>query len=133
MAYSSFIFYREVRIADHYLRPLSESYIEYLTAMRASRRSLFNRNGLVDRSFIGGLALKKAPNSSLVRSADRDSQDKNLVGSLDRFAKTAGSRDLVDSILTHVYPFYSHCFSCALTEQSFFTLFLILHPLDLDK
>ncbi len=36
--------------------------------------------------------------------ADRESQDKNLVASLDRFAKTAGSRDLVGSILTHVYP-----------------------------
>ncbi len=45
-------------------------------------------------------------NRSLVRSADRDSQDKNLVGSLVRFAKTAGSRDLFDSILTHVYPYY---------------------------
>ncbi len=41
-------------------------------------------------------------NHSLVRSSDRGSQDKNLVGSLDRFGKTAGSRDSVDSILTHV-------------------------------
>ena len=40
--------------------------------------------------FIGG------PNRSLV-SADCDSQDKNLVGSLDRFAKMA------DSSSTHVY------------------------------
>ena len=39
-------------------------------------------------------------NHSLVRCADRESQDKNLVGSLDRFAKTAGS-----SILTHVHPY----------------------------
>ena len=40
-----------------------------------------------------------------MRSVDRDSQDKNLVGSLDRFAKTADSRDSDDSILiTHVYP-----------------------------
>ncbi len=38
-------FNRELRIADHYLRPLSESYI-YLTAM-VNRRSLFNRIGLV--------------------------------------------------------------------------------------
>ena len=29
----------------------------------------------------------------------------NLVGSLDQFTKTAGSRDSVDSILTHVYPY----------------------------
>ena len=36
-----------------------------------------------------------------MRSADRDSQDKNLVGSLDQFAKMACSCDL---ILTHVYP-----------------------------
>ncbi len=43
-------------------------------------------------------------NRSLARIADRESQDKNLVGSLDRFAKTAGSRDSVDSIFTHVYP-----------------------------
>ena len=35
-----------------------------------------------------------------MKSADRDLQDKNLVGSLDRFAKAAGLRD---SILTHVY------------------------------
>ncbi len=41
---------------------------------------------------------------ALVRSADRVSQDKNLVGSLDWFAKMAGSRDLVESILIHVYP-----------------------------
>ena len=41
-----------------------------------------------------------------MRSADRDSQDKNFVGSLDRFAKTAGSRDAIDSILTHVIPLY---------------------------
>ncbi len=40
-----------------------------------------------------------------MRSADRDSQDKNLVGSLDRFAKTTGSRDSADTILTHVYPY----------------------------
>ncbi len=45
-------------------------------------------------------------NRSLVRSADHDSQDKNLVGSLDRFAKTAGSHDSVDSILIHVYPYF---------------------------
>ncbi len=38
-------------------------------------------------------------------SADRDLHDKNLVGSLVRFAKTSGSRDSVDSILTHVYPY----------------------------
>ncbi len=44
---------------------------------------------------------------SLVRSGDRDDpQDKNFVSSLDRFAKI-GSRDSVDSILTHVYP--CHC------------------------
>ncbi len=30
-------------------------------------------------------------------SADRKSQDKNLVGSFDHFAKTARSRDSVDS------------------------------------
>ncbi len=40
-----------------------------------------------------------------MRSADRDSQDKNLVGSLDRFAKTTGSRDSADTILTPVYPY----------------------------
>ncbi len=40
-----------------------------------------------------------------MRSADRDSQDKNLVGSIDRFAKTSGSRDSADSILTHLYPY----------------------------
>ncbi len=39
-----------------------------------------------------------------MKSADRDSQDKNLVGSLDRFTKTAGSRD---SILTYVYHSYN--------------------------
>ncbi len=44
-------------------------------------------------------------NRSLVRSADCDSQNKNLVGSLDRFAKKVGSRDSVDSLLTHVYPY----------------------------
>ncbi len=84
---------------------------QYLTAM-ASRRSRFNRNGLVDRSFIGGLAHESAVSNGtkllialLVRSAERDSQDKNLVGLLDRFAKTADSRDSVDSILTHVYPY----------------------------
>ena len=42
---------------------------------------------------------------SLERSADCDSQDKNLVGSLDRFVITAGSHDSVDSILTNVYPY----------------------------
>ena len=50
-------------------------------------------------------------NHSLARSADhadRDSQDKNLIGSLDRFAKIAGSRDSVDSIFTHVYPYLCH-------------------------
>ena len=36
-------------------------------------------------------------------SADCDSQDKSLVGSLDWFAKMAGSVDSVDLILTHVY------------------------------
>ena len=45
-------------------------------------------------------------NRSLVRSAHSDSQDKNLVGLLDRFAKMAGFRDSVDSILTHVHPYY---------------------------
>ncbi len=32
-------------------------------------------------------------------------EDKNFVGSLHRFAKMAGSRDSVNSILTHVYPY----------------------------
>ena len=32
-------------------------------------------------------------NRSFVRSADHDSQDKNLVGSLDQFAKMVGSGD----------------------------------------
>ncbi len=41
-----------------------------------------------------------------MRSADRDLQDNSLVGSLDRFAKTADLRDLVDSILTQVHPYY---------------------------
>ncbi len=55
-----------------------------LTAM-ASRRSLFNRNGSLDRSFIGGLAPESAVNRGtksliallIVRRADRDSQNKN--------------------------------------------------------
>ncbi len=37
-----------------------------------------------------------------MRSADCVSQDKNLVGSVDLFTKTASSQDSVDSILTHV-------------------------------
>ena len=40
-----------------------------------------------------------------MRSAARELQDKDLVGSLDRFVKRAGSRDSVDSILTHVSPY----------------------------
>ncbi len=48
--------------------------------------------------------LTGAPNRSLVKSADRDSQDENLVGSLDRFAKMADSHNSVDSIVTPVYP-----------------------------
>ncbi len=58
-----------------------------------------------------------------MKGADSDSQDKNLVASLDQFAKMASLRDSDDSILTHVYPymykpatkllqennFYSHC------------------------
>ena len=35
-------------------------------------------------------------------SADRDSQDKNLVSSLDRFAKKTGSRDSVNSLCTPI-------------------------------
>ena len=65
--------------------------------------------GSSDRSFIGGLAHEfavKIANHSLVRCADHESQDKNVVGSLERFAKTAGSRDLVDSILTHVHVYH---------------------------
>ena len=46
---------------------------------------------------------KSLINCSLVRSIDRYSQDK--VGSLVQFAKTDGSRNLVELILTHVYPF----------------------------
>ena len=42
-----------------------------------------------------------------MRSADCDSQDNNLVGLLDGFARMAGSHDSVDLILTHVYPLYS--------------------------
>ncbi len=64
---------------------------------------------LITHSFIGGLAhelaVKKSTklhNRSLVRSANHESQDKNLVGLLDRFAKTASSHDSVDSILAHV-------------------------------
>ncbi len=64
-----------------------------------SRRSLFN--GIAQQIVV--LQVGWFTNRSLVRSADCDSKDKNLVGSLDRFAKTAGSRDSVDSILTHVY------------------------------
>ncbi len=71
----------------------------------ASHGSLFEQGtGSSDRS-IGGLACKlsvnltRGPNRSLVRSADRDLQDKNLVSSPDRFAKTADSREW---ILTHV-------------------------------
>ncbi len=37
--------------------------------------------------------LTRALNRPLVRSADRASQEKNLVGWLDRFAKTAGLYD----------------------------------------
>ncbi len=77
----------------------------------ASCRSLFNRTGSSDHNFIGGVAHKstvnrgtKTANCALVRSADRDLQGKNLVGSLDRFAKTNNSRDSVDLTLTHVYP-----------------------------
>ncbi len=40
-----------------------------------------------------------------MRCTDRELQDNNLVGSLDQFAKTADSRDSVDLILTHVYPY----------------------------
>ncbi len=39
-----------------------------------------------------------------MRCADCESQDKNLVCSLDQFVKTAGLRDSVDSILTHCNP-----------------------------
>ena len=35
-----------------------------------------------------------------------ESQNKNLVGSLDEIAKKDGSRDLVESISIHVYLFY---------------------------
>ncbi len=66
-------------------------------------------SGSSDRSFIGGLAhelavnqLHQIANRTLVRSTDLDSQDKNLVSSLDRFAKTASLHDSVDLILTHV-------------------------------
>ncbi len=55
----------------------------------------------MNRQLILNRGTKSLYNRSLVRSADRDSQDKNLVGLLDRIAKTAGLRD---SILTHVYP-----------------------------
>ncbi len=41
--------------------------------------------------------------SSLASSADRESQDKNCVGSLEWSAKTTGSRDSVDSIFINVY------------------------------
>ena len=59
-------FNRELRITDHYLRLISESYInQYLTAM-ASGRSLFNRTSSSDSSFIstfiGGLAHESAVN-----------------------------------------------------------------------
>ena len=47
--------------------------------------------------------LTGAPNRCTQMNADRDLQDKNLVGSPDRFAKTAGSRN---SLLSHVYPYY---------------------------
>ena len=40
-----------------------------------------------------------------MRSADRDSHDKNLVGSLDRLAIMASSHNSVNSILTLVYPY----------------------------
>ncbi len=63
---------------------------------------------------VGGLAHESAVNrgsTSLIalnRStpliADLELQDRNFVGSLDRFAKTAGSHDSVNSIFTHVYP-----------------------------
>ncbi len=69
--------------------------------------------GSSDRSFVGGLARESAvsmqghqiANRSLGRSTDRESQDKNFVGLLDQFAKTAGSRDSFKAILTHVYPY----------------------------
>ena len=38
-----------------------------------------------------------------MRCADSESQDKDLFGSLDQCAKTAGLRDSVDSILTHLW------------------------------
>ena len=40
-----------------------------------------------------------------MRSADRDSQDKNLIGLLDRYAKL---RDWVGSILTHVTSIFGY-------------------------
>ncbi len=43
-----------------------------------------------------------------MRSGDRDLQDKNLIGSLDRLATTTELRDSVDSILTYVYPYDCH-------------------------
>ena len=48
---------RELRIADDYLRPLSEAYINILTAM-ASRRSLFNRNGVVADQYLITMVLE---------------------------------------------------------------------------
>ncbi len=50
--------------------------------------------------------LRRAANSPIDLSwgVQHDLQDKNLVGLIDRFAKTASSCDSVDSILTHVYP-----------------------------
>ncbi len=48
-----------------------------------------------------------------MRCADSESQDKNLIGLLDRFAKMADSCDLVDSIITHVYFYISDTFALA--------------------
>ncbi len=60
-------------------------------------------------------------------SADCDSQDKNLVGSLDLFGKTATSRGSVESILTHVYPSYYGYYGPYMLSP-FFKTTLIIRP-----
>ncbi len=114
-------FNRELRIAYH---NFNETYLNSISIFKshslgdqnlkgtASRGLLFLRGtGSSGQSFIGGLAHESAVNKlkqghqianrSLVRYADRELQDKKLDGLLDQFAKTAGSCDSVDSILTH--------------------------------
>ncbi len=58
-----------------------------------------------------------------MRSEDRDLQDKNSVGSLDWFAKTA---ILHNSILTHVHSFYYMCSQLLILNPLVATILLAL-------